>query len=287
MAAGHILGASNNGPEAEAFCSLPTADDANRSRLRQSYVDLIRMTGQDFTSFVVDYSDGSPRCPRVQLSTPPLRSDSLAEIVEEGAESSSGCGSDTSAWPRSTSPPSTRHGTDGHRVAAGTVDTGVPVFWPGPAVGGQIRTASGRSEAEPARAVRVGGAHPVGRHRAQRGDPVFRELTEFHSWLAQRRAANIYAVHVVGLDQLDGWHFDISSGNLVHRTGRFFSIEGIEISTDHREIPTWMQPIIMQPEVGILVKEFDGVPHCLMQAKMEPGNINFPSAGSPSTSCTR
>ena len=47
--------------------------------------------------------------------------------------------------------------------------------------------------------------------------------------------------------------------------------------TDLGECDTWMQPIINQPEIGILgilVREFDGILHCLMQVKFEPGNIN-------------
>ncbi|CAM5359048.1 GDP-mannose 4,6-dehydratase [Streptomyces cyaneofuscatus] len=53
--------------------------------------------------------------------------------------------------------------------------------------------------------------------------------------------------------------------------------------------PAWHQPIIVQPEVGILgilVKEFDGVPHFLMQAKMEPGNSNLLQI-SPTVQATR
>ncbi|MDQ3403045.1 MAG: NDP-hexose 2,3-dehydratase family protein [Actinomycetota bacterium] len=107
---------------------------------------------------------------------------------------------------------------------------------------------------------------------------MFTDLPEFFEWLDQRRSANDYEVTVVGLDELDGWRIDPESGNLGHASGKFFSVEGIEVRTDHREVASWTQPIIMQPEIGILgilVKDFDGVPHCLMQAKMEPGNINM------------
>lgn len=106
---------------------------------------------------------------------------------------------------------------------------------------------------------------------------MFADLSGFYDWFEQRRAASAYQVTVVGLDQLDGWQIDPDSGSLAHHSGRFFSVEGLEISTDHRETESWSQPIILQSEIGILgilVKMFDGVPHCLMQAKMEPGNIN-------------
>nr|WP_042193112.1 NDP-hexose 2,3-dehydratase family protein [Kibdelosporangium sp. MJ126-NF4]CEL20573.1 2,3-dehydratase [Kibdelosporangium sp. MJ126-NF4]CTQ89484.1 2,3-dehydratase [Kibdelosporangium sp. MJ126-NF4] len=118
---------------------------------------------------------------------------------------------------------------------------------------------------------------------------MFQQLPEFYDWLDKRRAANTYQVSVVDLDRLDGWSIDPDSGNLAHRTGRFFSVEGIEVSTDHREVPEWTQPIILQPEIGILgilVRKFGGVPHCLMQAKMEPGNINLLQL-SPTVQATR
>ncbi|WP_158842899.1 NDP-hexose 2,3-dehydratase family protein [Saccharothrix deserti] len=118
---------------------------------------------------------------------------------------------------------------------------------------------------------------------------MFDDLSGFHSWMAGRTEANTYEVTPVDLDRLDGWRIEPESGNLVHRSGKFFSVEGIEVSTDHREVDSWSQPIILQPEIGILgilVKHFDGVPHCLMQAKMEPGNINLLQL-SPTVQATR
>ena len=112
---------------------------------------------------------------------------------------------------------------------------------------------------------------------------------DLSDWLAQRRAANSYEVSVVGLDELEGWAVDPDSGDLGHHTGKFFSVRGIEVSTDHREVTSWSQPIILQPEIGILgllVRRFDGVPHCLLQAKMEPGNINLLQL-SPTVQATR
>jgi len=95
---------------------------------------------------------------------------------------------------------------------------------------------------------------------------------DFDAWLAGRRAAHRFTVERVPLTKIDGWSFEPDGGNLVHRSGRFFTVEGLHAVIDGRE---WQQPIIVQPEVGILgilAKEFDGVLHFLMQAKMEPGN---------------
>jgi oxidase EvaA len=85
------------------------------------------------------------------------------------------------------------------------------------------------------------------------------------------------AVDRVALDRLDGWSRHPTTGNIGHRSGKFFTVEGLGVHIPGSPVPTWDQPIINQPEVGILgilVKEFDGVLHCLMQAKVEPGNAN-------------
>ncbi|GDY52069.1 NDP-hexose 2,3-dehydratase [Streptomyces violaceusniger] len=60
-------------------------------------------------------------------------------------------------------------------------------------------------------------------------------------------------------------------------SGRFFSVHGLRVRSDFGPVPAWSQPIISQPETGILgiaLRDFDGVPHLLMQAKSEPGNVN-------------
>lgn len=96
-------------------------------------------------------------------------------------------------------------------------------------------------------------------------------------WLAQRRDRNPYRVTRVPFAELTGWHFAPDTGDLVHKSGRFFSIEGMHVRTDFGPCDEWWQPIIHQPEraiLGILVREIDGVLHFLLQAKMEPGNAN-------------
>ncbi|MFF7081367.1 NDP-hexose 2,3-dehydratase family protein [Streptomyces lavendulae] len=119
---------------------------------------------------------------------------------------------------------------------------------------------------------------------------VVRHTDEVHGWLEERRRAHRFRVERIPFAGLDGWSFDPGSGNLGHRSGKFFTVEGLRVttSTDGRD-RQWHQPIIRQPEVGILgilVKEFDGVPHFLMQAKMEPGNRNLLQL-SPTVQATR
>lgn len=95
------------------------------------------------------------------------------------------------------------------------------------------------------------------------------------AWLAERAGAHAFQVDRIPFAELDGWSFDPGTGNLGHRSGRFFTVEGLHVTLGQGSHGAWQQPIIRQPEVGILgivAKEFDGVLHFLMQAKMEPGN---------------
>ncbi|MCX4760214.1 NDP-hexose 2,3-dehydratase family protein [Streptomyces sp. NBC_01275] len=112
---------------------------------------------------------------------------------------------------------------------------------------------------------------------------------DFADWLAERRREHVFAVRRIDFADLKGWHFISRTGNLVHNSGRFFTVEGLHVRTTTGLFPEWHQPIIRQPEVGILgilAKEFDGVLHFLMQAKMEPGNPNLLQL-SPTVQATR
>ncbi|MFF4735182.1 NDP-hexose 2,3-dehydratase family protein [Streptomyces sp. NPDC001262] len=111
---------------------------------------------------------------------------------------------------------------------------------------------------------------------------------EFRTWFAERREAHAFQVEEIPFARLDGWAFAPHRG-LRHDSGRFFTVEGLQVRTDVPGTGSWMQPVINQPEIGvlgILVKEFDGVLHCLMQAKMEPGNVNQVQL-SPTVQATR
>jgi NDP-hexose 2,3-dehydratase. len=114
-------------------------------------------------------------------------------------------------------------------------------------------------------------------------------LREFEQWLDERRAANSFSVTKIPLSDLQGWHIEPETGNLVHKSGRFFRIEGVDVTTNFGPTPHWMQPIINQPEIGILgflAKKIKSVLHFLVQAKMEPGNINILQL-SPTVQATR
>ncbi|MFF9088265.1 NDP-hexose 2,3-dehydratase family protein [Streptomyces sp. NPDC014991] len=111
----------------------------------------------------------------------------------------------------------------------------------------------------------------------------------FFDWLAERQLHHAQRTERIPFDALDQWGFDPGTGDLGHVSGRFFSVQGLRVRSDFGAVPEWSQPIISQPEVGILgiaVREIGGVLHFLMQAKSEPGNVNGVQL-SPTVQATR
>ncbi|MEX0173908.1 NDP-hexose 2,3-dehydratase family protein [Streptomyces sp. LMG1-1-1.1] len=105
-------------------------------------------------------------------------------------------------------------------------------------------------------------------------------------WLDFHRLTCGTAIRRIPFVELDHWSFAPDTGDLRHSSGKFFTVEGLHAV---RPEGAWQQPIIVQPEIGILgilAKEFDGVLHFLMQAKMEPGNPNLVQL-SPTVQATR
>ncbi len=72
--------------------------------------------------------------------------------------------------------------------------------------------------------------------------------------------------------------WNIDEQEIVHKTGGFFSIVGLQASSSIPDGRGWEQPIINQPEVGILgflVTTTGDENHFLVQGKAEPGNIGL------------
>jgi len=85
-------------------------------------------------------------------------------------------------------------------------------------------------------------------------------------------------IEPIPFEKMNKWSFHPKTGNLEHESRKFFAIEGIQIATNWGNNSNWSQPIINQPEIGFLgfiTKKIKGVLHFLIQAKIEPGNINF------------
>jgi oxidase EvaA len=112
---------------------------------------------------------------------------------------------------------------------------------------------------------------------------------EIREWVRSLNSSHLFEIERVPLTELKHWSINAWSGDIEHDSGQFFAIRGLRTRTNTGAVPEWSQPIIHQPEVGILgflAKEFNGVLHFLVQAKAEPGNINTYQL-SPTVQATR
>lgn len=105
----------------------------------------------------------------------------------------------------------------------------------------------------------------------------FNTTEQVLEWIKEQNKKILVDVQQIPFQQMQPmWQFD-SDGNLRHASGKFFSIEGIRVRTNYGNVQEWEQPIINQPEIGylgIITKEIDGILYFLLQAKVEPGNVN-------------
>jgi len=103
-------------------------------------------------------------------------------------------------------------------------------------------------------------------------------------WYRGLRDSIEFRAQLIGLDQVRDWSRD-GEGNVRHKTGQFFGIEGVRIesTSDLREVKSWDQPIFTQLDGGLLglfAREVAGRGvEFLLHAKAEPGNIGILQLG--------
>ena len=98
---------------------------------------------------------------------------------------------------------------------------------------------------------------------------------EIADWLQERKKNQHVQIRIISLEECEPWYYDPEEGRIRNRNDTFFSISGMEAK--YPEAGSVFQPIILQREIGylgILCRKIQGVWHFLMQAKIEPGNIN-------------
>ena len=112
-----------------------------------------------------------------------------------------------------------------------------------------------------------------------RDDNQIHKLDYIINWFNKKREESDMIVEEIGINELDKWKVDSKSGNVKHESGGFFEVIGVKASnTFDREVGKkgWTQPMIAKNPggiLGIIMKRINGIPHYLLQAKAEPGNI--------------
>ena len=100
---------------------------------------------------------------------------------------------------------------------------------------------------------------------------------EIRNWLESRKTVGKVDIKKIPFSYDGFWHYDEDEGCIRNQQNSFFQIKGYQVIDEHDAIVN-EQPLIIQPEIGylgIICKMIDGTLNFLMQAKIEPGNINY------------
>lgn len=100
------------------------------------------------------------------------------------------------------------------------------------------------------------------------------KVKETVEWVMERNAAIFASLKPTTVDKCEPWFYDHESSTIHNEKGSFFSIQGLRYSSENIKTE---QPIILQNEVGYLgfiCHNNNGVLEFLIQAKIEPGNVN-------------
>ncbi len=105
---------------------------------------------------------------------------------------------------------------------------------------------------------------------------VFENKNSAIDWLELKRTQTSLSYSMIPWNESEEWL--LNDGFFSHITGGFFSVCGINTIAQHQALNQISQPIIDQPEIGILgfiVKKKKKTYQWLLQAKAEPGNIGI------------
>ena len=78
---------------------------------------------------------------------------------------------------------------------------------------------------------------------------------------------------IINLNLIKDWN--LNKKKISHKTNNYFSVIGIKVKTNKREVTEWNQPIIMGSKmafVGYLIKKFKNTNHYLCRYILKPGS---------------
>lgn len=106
-------------------------------------------------------------------------------------------------------------------------------------------------------------------------DSKLNTMDELFNWIDRLNKETFVDVKEISIYNDSFWFYDDYNGEVLNRKRSFFSIRGMRRFVNGKFVME--QPMIIQPEIGylgIICKIIDGILYFLMQAKIEPGNVN-------------
>lgn len=104
---------------------------------------------------------------------------------------------------------------------------------------------------------------------------TFNSIDEILKWISSKNISTNVRIKKITLDECKPWVYNVDFGTIQNSNGSFFKVIGLKGIYEGEII--YEQPIILQDEIGylgIICKVINGTMYFLMQAKIEPGNIN-------------
>ena len=98
---------------------------------------------------------------------------------------------------------------------------------------------------------------------------------DIDEWIDRLNNTTKVDINKIDLQKSDFWFYDEKEGVIRNKNHSFFTIKGFQRKKENKIVQE--QPVIIQDEIGylgIICKVIDGVLNFLMQAKIEPGNLN-------------
>jgi oxidase EvaA len=109
---------------------------------------------------------------------------------------------------------------------------------------------------------------------------------EIISWFTELKTKYHIAVERIPLKEVKQWKQ--TDREICHEEHPYFSVIAVSVEAGTREVFSWTQPLLKEPQQGLLgfiTGKINGVLHFLMQAKVEPGNIDIIEIA-PTVSCS-
>lgn len=111
-------------------------------------------------------------------------------------------------------------------------------------------------------------------------------MDQLLSWFTEQKVRYMLEVETIPLKDVYEW--ERGEFEIQHREKDYFSIIACRVEADNREVGAWTQPLVKPPDSGIValvVRPINGVLHFLIQAKVEPGNMDIVEMA-PTVQCT-
>ncbi len=100
-------------------------------------------------------------------------------------------------------------------------------------------------------------------------------MDENISWLSRQKAMYNLLVTSKPLKDVFGWN--INEYDISRDDEEFFKVIGVKVTISSREVASWSQPLVQPQQQGLcafIIKNISGIPHFLVQAKLECGNYD-------------